>query len=71
MKQKDFDELIKSVKQAGRIRHGEARPSRRFVYRAADVEVFRGRKPAHGATRAVGSTETGRRSKIQAPESRA
>jgi putative transcriptional regulator len=43
MKQKDFDDLIKSVKQAGRIRRGEARPSRRFIYRAADVAAIRGR----------------------------
>ncbi len=43
MKQKDFDELVKSVRQAGRIRRGDARPSRKFSYRAADIAAIRGR----------------------------
>jgi putative transcriptional regulator len=43
MKAEVFDELVKSIKQAGRIRRGQARPSRRFTYRAADVAAIRDR----------------------------
>ena len=43
MKKAAFDELVKSVRQAGRIRRGEARPSRRSTYRPADVAAIRGR----------------------------
>jgi len=41
MKQPVFEELVASVRQAGRIRRGTARPSRRFTYRAADVAAIR------------------------------
>jgi putative transcriptional regulator len=41
MKQKEFNELRESIRQAGRIRRGEARPSRRFTYRVADVKDIR------------------------------
>ena len=41
MKAKDFDKLVKSVKQAGRIRRGKARPARVFKFRPADVKAIR------------------------------
>ena len=37
MKQADFDELIESVREAGRILRGEAAPSREFSLSAEDV----------------------------------
>jgi hypothetical protein len=30
MKKRDFDELVKSIRQAGKIRRGQAKPSRVF-----------------------------------------
>lgn len=41
MKEKDFDELVESVKEAGRILRGEARPSREFTFSAQDVQAIR------------------------------
>ena len=41
MKPEIFDELVTSIRQAGRIRRGRARPARRFSYRAADVAAIR------------------------------
>jgi putative transcriptional regulator len=41
MKAKDFDKLVKSVKQAGRIRRGKKRASRTFKFRPADVRAIR------------------------------
>jgi putative transcriptional regulator len=43
MKQEAFDELVASIRHAGRIRRGEARPSRQFTYRAEAVAAIRGR----------------------------
>jgi putative transcriptional regulator len=43
MKAAAFNELVASVRQAGRIRRGEARASRRFTYRAEDVAAIRDR----------------------------
>ena len=43
MKQEAFDDLVKSLRQAGRIRRGDARPSRKFAFRAADVAGIRAR----------------------------
>jgi putative transcriptional regulator len=37
----DFEELIESVKQAGRIRRGEMEPARTFEVKAADVKAIR------------------------------
>jgi hypothetical protein len=37
MKKELFEELIASVKQAGRIHRGEAKPSRTFVFAPEDV----------------------------------
>ncbi len=41
MKEKDFDELIESVREAGRILRGAARPSREFTFSAQDVQAIR------------------------------
>ena len=41
MKQDAFDLLVKSVRQAGRIRRGEARPSRKRSFHPADVKAVR------------------------------
>jgi putative transcriptional regulator len=43
MKKQDFDHLIESVRQAGRIRRGEAKPSRVFEFAAVDVKAIRKR----------------------------
>jgi len=43
MKQDAFEELVSSVRQAGRIRRGATRAARRFTYRAADVAAIRER----------------------------
>jgi putative transcriptional regulator len=42
MKQKDFDELLASVKEGGRILRGEVKPSRAFDY-ASHVKDIRAR----------------------------
>ena len=41
MKTHDFDQLVASVKQAGRILRGKARPSRGFRFKPADVKAIR------------------------------
>ena len=41
MKQKDFEELIESVREAGRILRGEAQPSREFTFSPQDVQAIR------------------------------
>jgi putative transcriptional regulator len=41
MKATAFDELMTSVRQAGRIRRGTLRPSRVAVFRPADVRAVR------------------------------
>ena len=41
MNQKDFNILIKSVKQAGSIRRGKMKPSRMFSYSVPDVKAIR------------------------------
>ena len=38
---RDFKKLVTSVKQAGRIRRGKARPSRTFRFKPADVKAIR------------------------------
>ena len=37
----DFQKLVTSVKQAGRIRRGKARPARVFRFKPADVKAIR------------------------------
>lgn len=41
MKPRDFKNLVRSVRQAGRIRRGRARPSRVFHFRPADIRSIR------------------------------
>jgi putative transcriptional regulator len=41
VKEKDFNDLIKSVKQAGRIRRGQMRAARVFTFRPADIKSIR------------------------------
>jgi len=38
---RDFQKLVTSVKQAGKIRRGKARPSRVFRFKPADVKAIR------------------------------
>jgi len=41
MKRDAFDQLVESVRQAGAIRRGTARPSRVFRFAPADVKAIR------------------------------
>ena len=41
MKKEMFAELVESVKQAGAIRRGNARPSRERAFKAEDVQAIR------------------------------
>jgi putative transcriptional regulator len=41
MNEKDFQRLTNSVKQAGKIRRGEAKPSRTTIFKPADVRAIR------------------------------
>ena len=43
MKQKDFDRLVASVKQAGAIRRGQLKPRRGTEFRPEDVRAIRGK----------------------------
>ncbi len=43
MKKDDFEELVSSVQQAGKIRRKKMKPSRVFRYRAADIKKIRER----------------------------
>ncbi len=43
MKQKDFDRLVTSVKQAGAIRRGQLKPGRTTDVRPEDVQAIRTR----------------------------
>ena len=43
MRKKDFDQLLSSVRQAGKIRRGEAEPTRITHFRAVDVKRIRQR----------------------------
>jgi len=43
MKKKNFDNLVQSVKQAGRIRHGKMKASRTFRFDPADIKNVRKR----------------------------
>jgi putative transcriptional regulator len=43
MKREALDQLVQSVRQAGRIRRGAAKPSRTFNFVPADVKAIRGR----------------------------
>jgi putative transcriptional regulator len=41
MKKDMFSELVESVREAGRIHRGEAKPSREYVFKAQDVQEIR------------------------------
>jgi len=41
VKDSDFELLVTSVRQAGRIKRGEAKPARTFEVRAEDVKAIR------------------------------
>jgi putative transcriptional regulator len=43
VKQKDFDRLVASVKQAGAIRRGQLTPGRVTEFRPEDVRAIRGK----------------------------
>jgi putative transcriptional regulator len=43
MKQQDFDNLVSSIREAGRIRRGEAKPSRVTEFAPVDVKAIRER----------------------------
>lgn len=41
MKKQLFNELVESIREAGKIHRGEAQPSRRFVFEPQDVRKIR------------------------------
>ena len=41
MKDRDFKNLVASIRQAGAIRRGERRPSRAFAFKPEDVRAIR------------------------------
>ena len=41
MKTDDFDKLVSSIKEAGRIKRGEIAPSRSFMFEPADIKAIR------------------------------
>lgn len=41
MKKEAFDELLESVREAGKILRGEVKPSREFTYTPEDVQAIR------------------------------
>ena len=41
MREQDFKNLTKSVRQAGRIRRGSIKPSRVFTFKPADIRSIR------------------------------
>jgi hypothetical protein len=36
-----FDDLVESIKEAGRIHRGEIPPSRKFVFEAMEIKAIR------------------------------
>ena len=43
MRKKDFDNLVSSIREAGRIRRGETKPSRVIEFAPVDVKAIRRR----------------------------
>jgi putative transcriptional regulator len=41
VKTKDFDKLVASVKQAGKIKRGKLKPGRVFHFKPADIKAIR------------------------------
>lgn len=43
MREQDFDELVKSVRQAGTIKRGQMAASRKFAFQPDDIRGVRGK----------------------------
>ncbi len=43
MKEADFNNLVASIKEAGKIKKGELPPSRKFTFSPLDIKAIRGR----------------------------
>jgi putative transcriptional regulator len=43
MKEKDFNHLVKSIKQAGQIKKGKLAPARKFKFSPMDIKAVRGK----------------------------
>ncbi|MDD5761888.1 MAG: NadS family protein [bacterium] len=43
MKKKLFDDLVESIREAGKIHRGEMSPSRKFVFAPVDIKAIRKR----------------------------
>ena len=43
MRKKDFDKLVASIKQAGKIKRGKSKASRTFHFKPADIKRIRER----------------------------
>ena len=43
MKEKDFNNLVKSIKQAGQIKKGKLAPARKFEFSPMDIKAVRGK----------------------------
>lgn len=41
MKEDDFDNLVRSVKQAGKIKRGQLKPGRTFEFNPMDIKTIR------------------------------
>jgi putative transcriptional regulator len=41
MKENDFNNLVKSIRQAGKIKSGKLSPSRRFEFTPLDIKMIR------------------------------
>lgn len=41
MRERDFQNLVRSVRQAGQIRRGRLKPARVFTFRPADIKSIR------------------------------
>jgi hypothetical protein len=50
MKKEEFDTLVASIREAGRVRRGKSRPSRVIEFAPVDVKAIRG-KPAHSGSK--------------------
>jgi putative transcriptional regulator len=48
MNNSDFEKLIESVKEAGRIKRGEIEPARTFQLKPEDVKAIRTKPPPPG-----------------------
>ena len=41
MKEDDFNNLVKSIKQAGKIKNGQLKPGRTFEFNPMDIKAIR------------------------------